>query len=148
MYGVEVTLLPTGALKAIRRFKAYERQYGVTQEVLKAAYQASEAAAKEQRDAGRQPYLITATELKFSRDGYEVRTTPLGYKREIVTELVSAGLKLYIHLQCKCYQHCLLCGVWMLLKLLVPVMLACRMLNAWLAAAFVRLAHCMQSRLY
>lgn len=84
-HDTEVTLRPTGAFKTIPRFKAFAQKHGVTQETIKAAYEVAAVAAQQQCSQGQLPYLVTAQSKHFTRHGFEVSTTPLGYKRKIVT---------------------------------------------------------------
>lgn len=102
LFEVEVMLTPTGAVKAIRCFKAFAREHGVTKDTLKAAYRAADAAALQQRAQGQLPFLVSAISgPRFSaRIGFEVVTKPLGYHRGIITEmgrrLDSAGCRVYL----------------------------------------------------
>lgn len=85
----EVMLTPAGAVKTIGRFKAFATRHGVTQESIIAAYQAARKAATQQQQQGQLPFLVHATTgPKFSREGLEVHTAPLGFHKSISTELV------------------------------------------------------------
>lgn len=89
LFDVDITLTPLGAIKTIQRFKSFSQELGVTQNSLKAAYKAAADAAQQQRDRGQKPFLVSAVNPpEFSRRGFEVHTTPLGYRRGIATEKV------------------------------------------------------------
>lgn len=84
-----VMLVPTGARKEIQRFKEFAKENGTDHAAIQAAYKAAAAAAKEQAELRRQPFLVHSVEGSTLSGGtLYVDTTPLGYRRRISTEQV------------------------------------------------------------
>lgn len=83
-----VMLTPSGASKAISKFKNHARATGASEAVLKGAYRAASQAAAKQQQEGKQPFLVYASSGPSFGRRYTVCTTPLGYHRTVSTEQV------------------------------------------------------------
>lgn len=106
-WSCEVMITPQHVFKTISQFSNFCRDAGTSKQLLERAYGAAKAAAEHQAQMRKKPFLACAAKgPAFKSGGFSVRIVPVGYNREVSTEMVSLCMSqgFCSHAACSCWK--------------------------------------------